>query len=144
MTRSYSHQIHSEILERESKKNALHKNFSTGHIVGELLQALKLPIEYLSDEASVIMRDWIFKKECQWRNNKAFKKGVSEENKNNRAKKVEDSNLSKYFIFMMSLRKAACDCTEKSKSFEDISDADIEELCSSANTLKSEDFSQIS
>lgn len=45
---------------------------------------------------------------------------------------------------MMSLRKAACDCTEESKSFEDLSDADIEELCSSANTLKSEDFSQIS
>ena len=90
------------------------------------------------------MKDWIFKKECQWQNNKAFKKDVFKKNKNNRVKNIKDSNLSKYFIFMMSLRKTVYNYTEKSKSFENLSNANIKKLYLSANTLKSENFSQIS
>lgn len=90
------------------------------------------------------MKDWIFKKKYQWQNNKAFKKDVFKKNKNNRVKNIKDSNLSKYFIFMMSLRKIVYNYTEKSKSFENLSNANIKKLYLSANTLKSENFSQIS
>lgn len=98
----------------------------------------------MNNEAFVIMKDWIFKKKCQWQHNKAFKKDIFKKNKNNRVKNIKDSNLLKYFIFMMSLRKTIYNYTEKSKSFENLSNANIKKLYLSANTLKSENFSQIS
>jgi hypothetical protein len=124
------------------KENALHMKFSTGHIVGELLQTLKLPIEYLNDGASVIVRDWAFKKNSESRKNEAFKKGVFEGYLNGRANHVKDSDLLGHSSrFMKSLQEAVRGLDEENNSFEEPSDDDFEELCSCPDTLRGGDFS---
>lgn len=74
-------------------RNHLPTNFSTGRIVGELLKALELPMEYLDDGTSTIVKDWAFKRHRDWRSNEAFKKGVSDGFRKNRFIKPLDPNL---------------------------------------------------
>lgn len=120
------------------KDNALHMKFSTGHVVGELLQALKLPRQYLDDGASVIVRDWAFKKDRDWRKNETFKKGVLEGYVSGRVNHVPGPDLPR---LLTSLKEAVRGCNEEHNSLEEPSEDDFEGLCSSPDTLMSGNFS---
>lgn len=60
------------------KNNSLSVDFSTGVLLGELLKALEIPLEFLNDAVASLVQDWKFRHCKEWSRNNPLKKGVYE------------------------------------------------------------------